>query len=178
MVGLNPLDIGNGSRPASLDDAGSSTATQASLRLIRPLDDTVWLAESDGEMVTARPIVAPADRLAPDAWVQSAPVPWPDDDHPHLIAVRGTATLDGATWMISQFRPGIRLDRLMTRAIITPLQAAYLAIDVTAGLVELHRAGLVHGRLREQAVLVGEDGRSRLTDWVAAVPVAAENLEA
>jgi hypothetical protein len=177
MVGLNPLDLGNGSRRRVVEQSGSGD-TVASLRLIRPLADAVWLGEVDGELVTARPAVAAVDRLAPDAWVPGAPAAWPDDDHPHLIAPRGTATVGGSTWTISPYRPGVRLDRLMARAILTPLQAAYVAIDVAAGLVELHRAGLAHGRLREEAVVVGEDGRSLLTDWMTAVPVAADAVQA
>lgn len=120
------------------------------LRLVRPLGAASWLAERDGELAVAR-------RLAePDGTGGPGPLP------PGVVPVLGTEQLDGQTWLISAYSPGLDLGRLLGLITLTPAQAIYLAGELCARVGELHAQGLVHGGLSADKVRLGDDGRLSL----------------
>ncbi|GAA5170478.1 hypothetical protein GCM10023321_67630 [Pseudonocardia eucalypti] len=47
----------------------------------------------------------------------------------------------------------------------TPANAAALLSDVASALVNVHQAGLAHGRLDARSVLIGRGGAALITDW-------------
>jgi hypothetical protein len=157
----------SGSRPAGDGEVDEPQAVWfEALELDRQLGEATWSAHADGERVAARP--ARAAGLESGAGEQGAlpqvaeltPV-----RAPQLVPLLGAAELDDATWLVSEYVEGVSLARLMGAATLTPVQAAYVAIQVLHGVAALHAAGLAHGRLSGGNVVVGSDGEPRLTDW-------------
>jgi hypothetical protein len=136
--------------------------------LIRELDDATWLADSDGQLVVAQATKAtPLDPAAPGRSTALAALTG-------LTSIRGSQLLglidvaerdDGTAWLLSEHIDGVSLRRLLTIATLTPVQAAYIAARVLAGVARLHAGGICHGRLNTANVLIGSDGEPRLTNW-------------
>jgi tRNA A-37 threonylcarbamoyl transferase component Bud32 len=84
---------------------------------------------------------------------------------PQLVRVTGVTIHDDTHWLLSEPTTGATVSRILTRATLTPAQAAHIASGLLAGLAMLHRAGISHGRLHAGNVLVDDSGRVRLTDW-------------
>jgi hypothetical protein len=136
--------------------------------LIRQLDSTTWLADSDGDLVVAQAAAATSlDPASPSRSTALAALP-------SLTALRASQLVgvidvadqeDGSAWLLSEHIDGVSLRRLLTIATLTPIQAAYIAVRVLDGLTRLHSAGVGHGRLNAANVLLGSDGEPRLTNW-------------
>jgi hypothetical protein len=143
-------------------------------QLIRPLGKTTWIGTVDGAEVAARPLPCAVEEA------ETAEIPRVlTDMAEQLIGFLGVGMVDRAPWMLSRYVPGTNLGRLLTAAVLTPFQAATIAIDVFAGVAALHRAGLVHGRLTTGTVRVGDDGISRLSDWAvgALIPTGSAAVD-
>ena len=83
--------------------------------------------------------------------------------HPNLIQVFDAGvTGDGTRYVAMELVDGATLDRWLAERPREP--AAILAVfrGVAEGLAAAHRAGLVHGDVRAERVIVGRDGRARL----------------
>jgi hypothetical protein len=136
--------------------------------LIRQLDGATWLADSDGDLVVARAAAATAlDPASPNRSIALATLP-------SLTALRASQLVgvidvadqkDGSAWLLSEYIDGVSLRRLLRIATLTPIQAAYIAVQVLEGLTRLHSAEVGHGRLNAANVLLGSDGEPRLTNW-------------
>ena len=154
--------------------APASTFTSAigSLVLARPLGRTTWLAQLDGTTVTARLMVSsePVPALLVPEHDGSAPT--------NLISFLGTCVLDGTGWAVSEYVPGMSLDRLLGMAILTPAQATYTAAGIFAGLADLHAHGRAHGSLTSRHVVIGNDGQPRLAGWAVGADAQFTHLDA
>jgi hypothetical protein len=85
---------------------------------------------------------------------------------PYLIRLLDLVDGDGrGPWLLSEHLQGVSLQRLLIVATLTPVQAAFVASQVLAGVARLHDAGVAHGRLSAETVLVDIDGEIRLADW-------------
>jgi serine/threonine protein kinase len=85
--------------------------------------------------------------------------------HPHLIALRGVVSVEGAVVLVHDHVSGVSLDRLLAEqgplnepAVIT------LAVPLAQALGAAHAEGVVHGRLTPSSVVVVDDGRPMLAD--------------
>lgn len=95
-------------------------------------------------------------------------------DHPHLVGIRGLAEGSGASYLVTERVEGATLADLLDRgqALIVG-QVLGVAHGVLQGLAHAHEHGVVHGRIAPSAVLLGTDGRVRLTDVGIGRPVPA-----
>lgn len=162
------MDRGLRDTSDAVPPAGGPPVTDyPSLELGRRLGPAVWLARADGVLVATR--VATAAVFDPgtedgDAGHDAASM-LAGLVSPHLVPLLGLAEQDDATWLVSAYVEGVSLTRLIGAATLTPVQAGFLAIGVVRGLLRLHQAGLAHGRLTGDNVLVRTDGEPTLTDW-------------
>ncbi|HKE17015.1 MAG TPA: serine/threonine-protein kinase [Kofleriaceae bacterium] len=85
--------------------------------------------------------------------------------HPNVVAIHDVGTLGDRVFMAMELVEGVTLGEWLTAA---PREAAaILAVFVQAGrgLAAAHAAGIVHRDFKPANVLVGDDGRVRVTDF-------------
>jgi hypothetical protein len=144
--------------------------------VLAPLDASGrrWRARClvDGRPVLLRRCRRQGERLA-DVRRQAAL--WSSFGGDAVVPVRDVLGDDADLVVVSE-TCGDPLDLVLSRrGPLTPGQIVTLVVGLAAPLAEAHRRGLAHGRLDASSVVVGDDGRPRLTDYAfggAAAPAA------
>jgi predicted Ser/Thr protein kinase len=84
--------------------------------------------------------------------------------HPNVVSVYDVGTIDGQVFVAMERISGTNLrEWLNTRR--TPAEILEVFIEAGRGLVAAHDAGIVHRDFKPDNVLVGADGRARVTDF-------------
>ncbi|MFI5644697.1 protein kinase [Kitasatospora sp. NPDC051705] len=89
--------------------------------------------------------------------------------HPRLLRGVGAFVEGDLLWTVEERPAGLSLAELLTAGPVPPYRAAELAADLAGALRALHEAGLVHGNLTADAVLVCEDGAAMLGGLLSGV---------
>lgn len=93
--------------------------------------------------------------------------------HPNVVAVHEVGETDGTVFLAMEYIDGTTLDRWLDEE--HPAKAVIdMVIAAGRGLVEAHARGLTHRDFKPSNVMVGVDGRARVTDFGVA-HVAAES---
>lgn len=93
--------------------------------------------------------------------------------HPNVVRVFDYHVLAGAPSITMEYMPGGTLDDLRKQ---NPPVVRWLHIlaDVAEALQAVHAAGIIHRDLKPQNILLGEDGRPRVTDFGIARSAASD----
>jgi CubicO group peptidase (beta-lactamase class C family) len=85
--------------------------------------------------------------------------------HPNVVAVYDVGVLDGRAFLAMEFVPGPTVRQWIAQ--FNPELSRVLEVLVQAGqgLLAAHEAGLIHRDFKPDNVLVGEDGRAKVTDF-------------
>jgi serine/threonine protein kinase len=86
---------------------------------------------------------------------------------PRLVScLGGRGGRDGSYQLFLEFAPGGSLaDEVARVGVLDESAVRAYAADVAAGLAYLHGAGTVHGDVKARNVVIGADGRAKLTDF-------------
>ncbi|RYU10228.1 protein kinase family protein [Nocardioides iriomotensis] len=84
----------------------------------------------------------------------------------HLLRVLDAATADDVTYVVNEWGHGMSLDRLLAEGPLSPRRAAWVAKEVAEAISTAHRAGIAHGRLLPENVMVTESGSVKLIGFV------------
>ncbi|MFF4649449.1 hypothetical protein [Streptomyces sp. NPDC001380] len=124
-------------------------------------DDTVY---ADSRRGAAFPAASPAapPAAAARAVDHAARVADAVPSHPRLLQVFEVFDQDGFLWVAGEHLPGVPLARLLERGPLPVHRAAEVASDVLGALRAVHAAGIVHGNVTPETVLVCEDGTAML----------------
>lgn len=91
--------------------------------------------------------------------------------HPNITHVYDAGLYNGQVFIVAEFVEGETLTRWLRRQ-SRPWREVMGAFQAAGeGLVSIHDAGLAHGDFKPDNVLVGRDGRIRLTDFGLARPL-------
>jgi hypothetical protein len=135
-------------------------------RLGRGWGGELWSARgrATGRPVVLRRLVV-SDDIATHDRVRRAAARLVGLQHPHLVALRGVLSVEGAVVLVHDKVPGVALDRLLAeRGPLEEAEVVTLAVPLAQALAAVHAAGLVHGRVSASSVLRADDGRPVLGD--------------
>jgi serine/threonine protein kinase len=129
---------------------------------------TVWRGEDE---VLARPVAVKvmSDALAADpAYVArfdreartAASI-----SHPNLVQVYDYGTCGTRPYLVMEFIDGGTLAQRIERGPLSAAEQRALAEELLAAVACVHRAGVLHRDIKPANVLLGSDGRARLTDF-------------
>jgi serine/threonine-protein kinase len=86
--------------------------------------------------------------------------------HPNIVTVIDRGEEDGKQFIVFELVEGDNLKELVERGGPLPVRRAVtLGIEVARALAFAHAQGLVHRDVKPQNVLLGEDGRAKVTDF-------------
>jgi eukaryotic-like serine/threonine-protein kinase len=86
--------------------------------------------------------------------------------HPNIVTVLDRGEADGYQYIVFEHIKGENLKRLVEREGPLPVETALeLAIQIGDALSFAHIHGLVHRDTKPQNVILGDDGRARVTDF-------------
>jgi serine/threonine protein kinase len=98
--------------------------------------------------------------------------------HPNLVSVFDYAAEDERPYLVMEFVPGSTLADRLRFGDAGALEAEILAQELLGALEHIHAAGIVHRDIKPSNVLLGPDGRARLTDFGIARPEDSTALTA
>ncbi|MGE5176114.1 MAG: protein kinase domain-containing protein [Hyphomicrobiales bacterium] len=86
-------------------------------------------------------------------------------NHPNIVTVFDTDTLDGTPYIVSELLEGRSLRERIAGAEFTPRQALDCVAQIAHGLEAAHARGIVHRDLKPDNVFVSDDGRVKILDF-------------
>ena len=135
----------------------------------------VWLAE-DPELkrklavkVLKRPDASLTDRLVREAQSMARV------NHPNVVAVYDVGIADGATYIAMELVPGKSLRAWQDKTTHTIPEIVEHYIAAGRGVAAAHARGIIHRDFKPDNVLVGDDGRVRVTDFGLAAAKASDS---
>ncbi|MBL8957568.1 MAG: serine/threonine protein kinase [Myxococcaceae bacterium] len=99
--------------------------------------------------------------------------------HPNVVAVHDVGTVGDEVFVAMELVEGTTLRAWLKAEPRSTAQVVDAFLQAGSGLAAAHRAGLVHRDFKPENVLVGNDGRVRVTDFgLARAPALADQLSA
>ncbi|WP_169973808.1 protein kinase domain-containing protein [Tautonia rosea] len=86
-------------------------------------------------------------------------------NHPNICTVYAVDDSDGVPIIAMEYLDGTRLDRLIASGSLTIAQVVEIARQVALGMAAAHEAGVVHGDLKPQNILVDATGHAKIVDF-------------
>lgn len=96
-------------------------------------------------------------------------------NHPNVVTVYALGDWDGGRFIAMELVDGLTFDVWRRAAPRTPREVLSMLLAAGRGLAAAHAAGVVHRDFKPTNVLVGTDGRARVSDFGLSRPVVASD---
>lgn len=93
--------------------------------------------------------------------------------HPNIVPVFEVGDLDRGMYVVFEYVEGENLASLLKRGALPTDRALAVMREVLEGVAAAHAQEILHRDIKPANVLIGQDGRVRLTDFGIAMPVTA-----
>src|SRR5918995_2149417 len=99
--------------------------------------------------------------------------------HPNIASIYDYGEEDGRQFIVMELIEGADLARMLrSDAPLSPERATRVATEMCAALSHAHAAGVVHRDIKPANVIIGTDGRVKVTDFGIARAVGDSTLTA
>jgi hypothetical protein len=96
--------------------------------------------------------------------------------HPHLVSIFDYSVHDTRPYLVLEYIAGGTLADRVRGPQAAPWDPVVLAQELLDAISYIHRAGIIHRDIKPANVLIGADGRARLTDFGIAQPSGATRI--
>ncbi len=97
-------------------------------------------------------------------------------DHPHVVRAFDADKLGTVLYIVMEFVPGISLgQRMRTKGVLTPAEAADFAGQAALGLAHAHEQGIVHRDVKPSNLLLGPEDVVKVLDLGLGVLTEADH---
>ena len=86
-------------------------------------------------------------------------------NHPNIVAVFDIGTDAGVSYIVSELVDGEPLRRALDRGPLDIRRLLSIATQIAEGMAAAHEAGITHGDLKPENVLIARDGRAKIVDF-------------
>lgn len=86
-------------------------------------------------------------------------------NHPNILTIHQLGDVDGQQFIATELVEGETLRRRLSRGLLTPAEAAEVAIQVTSALAAAHKAGIVHRDIKPENIMLRPDGYVKVLDF-------------
>lgn len=90
---------------------------------------------------------------------------------PRLLRVLDCDDRGEVTWVVNEWGAGMSLDILLERGPLDPTRAAWLTLETATTIQAAHAAGVCHGRLSPEAVLVTHAGAVKIIGFAVSASI-------
>ena len=90
---------------------------------------------------------------------------------PRLLRVLDCDDRGDVAWVVNEWGSGVSLDILLQRGPLDPTRAAWLALETAQTIETAHAAGVCHGRLTPEAVLVTHAGAVKIIGFAVSASI-------
>lgn len=90
---------------------------------------------------------------------------------PRLLRVLDCDDSGDVTWVVNEWGAGMSLDILLERGPLDPTRAAWLALETAHTIQAAHAAGICHGRLTPESVLVTHAGAVKIIGFAVSASI-------
>ena len=95
--------------------------------------------------------------------------------HPNIVSIHDFSERDGQAYLVMEYVEGANLEGRSSECLEAPEKAAACVKAAAEGMQAAHEAGVLHRDLKPSNLLLGADGRVRITDFGTARPIAGQS---
>ncbi|KAJ3072076.1 Protein kinase [Podochytrium sp. JEL0797] len=88
-----------------------------------------------------------------------------ESSHPNIVKYVDSYLMGENLWLILEYMEGGKLTDIIDNNKLTEPQIACICLEITKGIIHLHKRNIIHRDIKSDNILIGRDGGIKLTDF-------------